>query len=67
MNKALKTYQEKLIAFFESTRKAGWRKNELISQLKNLYIEYLESVISTPTDWSTNVQAPATIRNNSDQ
>jgi len=51
MDKALKTYQEKLIAFFESTRKTSWGKNELISQLKDLYIEHLED----------------TIRNNSEQ
>ena len=51
MDKALKSYQEKLTAFFKSTRKTSWGKSELISQLQDLYIEHLED----------------TIRNNSEQ
>jgi len=41
----------RLMAFFKSTNKTSWGKNELMNKLKDLYIEHLEN----------------TIRNNSDQ
>ena len=62
MNKVLKAYQEKLITFFKSTRKTSWGKNELISQLQDLYIEHLENVVNI-LDGNPMI----TTRNNSDQ
>jgi len=71
MDKALKSYQERLIAFFESTRKTSWGKNELISQIKDLYIEHLEYTVDTFEEGPKYIIKASddliTVRNNSDQ
>lgn len=42
MESEVKKFLRKVLTFFESTRKTSWGKNEVIEQLKDLYIEFLE-------------------------
>lgn len=37
-------FKEKLLVFFSSTRKTGWGKKEVIAQIKDCYIEFLEDL-----------------------
>lgn len=42
MESEVKKFLQKVLTFFESTRKTGWGKNEVKAQIKDLYIEFLE-------------------------
>lgn len=37
-------FKEKLLVFFSSTRKTGWGKKEVVNQIKDCYIEFLEDL-----------------------
>ena len=45
MNPQVKLFKDKLVEFFEATRKTGWGKNEVIAKIKEAYTEFLEDAI----------------------
>ena len=45
MNPQVKIFKDKLVEFFESTRKTGWGKNEVTMKIKEMYTEFLEDIV----------------------
>jgi hypothetical protein len=43
-----RTFKDKLVNFFKSTRKTSWGKNEVVEQIKELYTEALEKDLGIP-------------------
>ncbi len=37
-----KNFKDKLVKYFETTPKTGWGKNEVVKQIKELWMRHLE-------------------------
>uniref|UniRef100_A0A6M3JBF3 Uncharacterized protein n=1 Tax=viral metagenome TaxID=1070528 RepID=A0A6M3JBF3_9ZZZZ len=48
-----KEFKNVLVSFFSETKKTGWGKNEIVTQIKELYIEFLESRLEFYLEEST--------------
>lgn len=45
MNSQVILFRDRLIEFFDLTRKTDWGKNEVIMKIKELYTEFLEGIV----------------------